>query len=81
MPAPGVGAGSADPALLGSGIGRPADGPLRRGLRAVLYGISPDDPLTLGSVALVIAAVALAACLFPARRALRMDPSAVLRQE
>jgi putative ABC transport system permease protein len=49
-------------------------------LRAVLYGVSPEDPRILGGVALVISAVALAACILPARRALRLDPSAVLRE-
>ncbi|HEY1906334.1 MAG TPA: hypothetical protein VGG91_09840 [Myxococcaceae bacterium] len=52
-----------------------------RAVRGALYGVSPDDPRILGSVALVIAGVALAACLFPARRALRMDPAAVLRHD
>jgi putative ABC transport system permease protein len=49
-------------------------------LRAMLYGVSPEDPRILGGVALVISAVALAACILPARRALRLDPSAVLRE-
>ena len=49
-------------------------------VRAVLYGVSPEDPRILGGVALVISAVALAACLLPARRALRRDPSVVLRE-
>ena len=50
-------------------------------VRAVLYGVSPEDPRILGGVALVISAVAVAACFLPARRALRLEPSAVLREE
>lgn len=52
-----------------------------RYLTSLLFGVSPIDPLTLLSVCLVLAAVALAACYVPARRASRLDPAAVLREE
>lgn len=51
------------------------------GLTANLYvGISPLDPLTFGSAALVVAVAGLAACDAPARRAMRVDPIVSLRE-
>lgn len=52
-----------------------------RWLGSVLYGVGPADPLTYSVIALVIVAVALIASYVPARRAARVDPSAVLRAE
>jgi ABC-type antimicrobial peptide transport system permease subunit len=54
---------------------------LRRFLERLLFGVTPTDPRTLGGVALVLAAVAVAACLVPAMRALRVSPMEVLRGE
>ncbi len=54
---------------------------LTRYLRSIIYDVRPTDPLTLGAVCLLLSAVALAACYFPARRASRMDPMAALRNE
>jgi predicted permease len=50
-------------------------------LRGLLFGVAPHDPLTLGVVAVIIAAVGVAACLFPALRAAKVDPSVALRAE
>jgi predicted permease len=50
-----------------------------RFLSSLLYGISPTDPLTFGGVALLLASVAVAAALFPAVRASRLDPLSALR--
>ncbi|MDQ2823996.1 MAG: FtsX-like permease family protein, partial [Verrucomicrobiota bacterium] len=44
-----------------------------------LYGVNPSDPLIFSSVTLVLAAAAFAACYFPARRALKIDPVIALR--
>jgi putative ABC transport system permease protein len=52
-----------------------------RSLKSLLFGIKPNDPLTFAIALLVLAAVALAACYFPARRAMSMDPVSVLRSE
>ena len=41
----------------------------------------PTDPLTIGAVVALIAAVALVACYLPARVATRVDPMIVLREE
>jgi len=43
--------------------------------------VAPLDPLVLGSVALLFAAVALLACLVPARRATQVDPAIVLGEQ
>ncbi len=46
-----------------------------------LYRVGPTDPLTYAAVPALLLAVALLAALPPTRRALRLDPNAVLRQE
>jgi putative ABC transport system permease protein len=52
-----------------------------RVLRGLLFGVSPADPLTLGSVALGLVAMAAAASYLPARRATKVEPASVLRSE
>jgi ABC-type antimicrobial peptide transport system permease subunit len=50
-------------------------------LSAVLYGVSPSDPLTYGTAILLIASVAALACWQPAVRAIRIDPVRTLRED
>ena len=52
-----------------------------RALGSMLYGVTPDDPLTFASITVVVAAIALAASWVPARRAVRIDPTEALRAE
>jgi len=54
---------------------------LTRLLRAQLFEVQPGDPPTLLAVALLLAAAAMAASYFPARRATRVDPMTALRDE
>jgi predicted permease len=66
---------------IGVGIGFAASFLTNRLLIAQLFNTSQQDAATVISVALIITAVALAACWVPARRALRIEPMAALRQE
>jgi ABC-type lipoprotein release transport system permease subunit len=50
-------------------------------LRGLLFEVTPRDPATFLAVPLALLAVALLACLAPARRAARLDPTLVLKQE
>jgi putative ABC transport system permease protein len=54
---------------------------LTRALSSYLYGVSAADPLTYLATTLILIAVAMLACYFPARRAAGVDPMTALRQE
>ena len=65
----------------GSAIGLVACYWLSRLVSNQLYGVSPNDPATLLSVAVLLAIVALLASYIPARRATKVDPLMALRYE
>jgi putative ABC transport system permease protein len=67
--------------LMGLGIGLAASVGLTRLIKDQLWGVSAFDPATLGSVVCVLVAVGIAACIFPARRATKVDPLVALRYE
>jgi ABC-type antimicrobial peptide transport system permease subunit len=46
-----------------------------------LYGVKPYDPVVLVSVVATLSLVGFVACIMPARRATRLDPAMVLRDE
>jgi putative ABC transport system permease protein len=50
-------------------------------LTGLLFAVSTSDPVTYLLVALLLAGFAIAACLLPARRAMRIDPLVTLRSE
>ena len=68
-----IGAGLVAGLLLSIGVGM--------GLKSLLIGIEPTDPITYAGVIGVLLLVATAACLMPARRAAALDPAITLREE
>lgn len=68
-------------ALVGVAIGIGAALALTRLMANELFGVSSHDPLTFMGVAILLMAVAVAACYIPAQRAMRVDPIIALRHE
>lgn len=68
-------------AAIGIGIGSLLAIATTRLLAGLLYGVSPMDPTAFVGVAAVVAAIALAASWFPARRAARIDPLTAVRAD
>lgn len=52
-----------------------------RALKALLFGVAPSDPATFAATVALLAASAFVAAILPARRAARVDPMVVLRDE
>jgi len=68
-------------AAMGVAIGLAGAIALTRVLRSLLFEVTPTDPVTLGSVACLLLAVAALATFLPARRATKLDPTVALRYE
>jgi putative ABC transport system permease protein len=66
---------------IGVGAGLVGALALTQGMRNMLVGVAPTDPLTFIAMVAFFAAVAAAASYLPARRAAALDPNAALRQE
>lgn len=66
---------------VGLGIGLAGTAGLTRVMRGLLYDVSPLDPRALAAAAAVMTAIGLTAALIPARRASRVDPTTVLRED
>jgi ABC-type antimicrobial peptide transport system permease subunit len=67
--------------LAGVIVGLPCAAALSRIARTLLYGVSPNDFLSVALATLLLTAVALIATYLPARRAVRYDPVRILRME
>lgn len=74
-------AGSMKQVTIGLALGLSGAAVLTRLLSAQLVDVSPNDPLTFGSVTAILAAIAVLGCLVPVRRALRVNPVEALRHE
>ena len=66
---------------MGVAIGLAGSWAATRALKTALYGVSATDPKTFAGVAALLTLIALAACFLPARRASKLDPIVVLREE
>jgi putative ABC transport system permease protein len=67
--------------VLGLAIGVLGALTLTRLISGLLFGVGPHDPVTLGGVAALMAAIGIAACWVPAARAARIAPSEALRSQ
>jgi putative ABC transport system permease protein len=65
--------------LAGAAIGLVGSWWLGRTGSTLLFGVTATDPLTFAAVSLLLTMVATAACYFPARRAMTVDPNVALR--
>jgi predicted permease len=66
--------------VIGAALGLAGAIAASRFVERQLFGVGPMDPTTYGAVVLLLAAVASAACLIPAVRAMRVDPVLALRR-
>jgi putative ABC transport system permease protein len=66
---------------LGIGLGLGGAAVIARLVATLLFGINPFDPVSFGGITSLLLVVAVLACYLPARRALRIDPLAALREE
>jgi putative ABC transport system permease protein len=68
-------------AVYGIVAGLAGAGILTRWMGTMLFGVNPTDAATFAAISISLAAVALAACYLPSRRAMALEPVAALRHE
>jgi putative ABC transport system permease protein len=66
---------------IGIAVGLASSLALTRVMSSLLFSVSATDPMTFTAVVVLLAGVALGACLAPARRAIKIDPMTALRHE
>jgi predicted permease len=66
---------------VGLGLGLAAAAAVAPLMKSLMFGVSPLDPISFGGTAALLALGAFVASIVPARRALRIDPIVVLREE
>ena len=66
--------------MVASALGLIAAVALTRFMASMLFNVAPRDPITFAVVAALLGLVALAATLFPALRAMRVNPVTALRE-
>jgi putative ABC transport system permease protein len=66
---------------IGLALGFAGAASLQKAVSSQIYGVRPLDPLVIGAVTVLLGTIALAACVLPACRAVRVDPVAVLNEQ
>ncbi|HUI42526.1 MAG TPA: ADOP family duplicated permease, partial [Terriglobia bacterium] len=66
---------------LGLGAGFAGAAGLQKAVASQIYGVRPFDPLVIGGVTVLLGVIAMAACALPTRRAARLNPVRVLKEE
>ena len=67
--------------MIGLAIGLGASYYLVRVMRAILYEVEPSDPMAVVGASVLLLLTALVACWRPARRAMKVDPVSLLREQ
>ncbi|MGC2696311.1 MAG: hypothetical protein WA738_11025, partial [Candidatus Angelobacter sp.] len=67
--------------VIGVGIGMPAIFGAGQWIASLLFGVKPADLAALSLAAAILFAAGSLACYFPARRAMRVEPTVALRYE
>jgi ABC-type antimicrobial peptide transport system permease subunit len=67
--------------LIGVALGLPAALAASRGVKSILFGLTPTDPVAIAGAILILAGAALIAAYLPARRASQIHPMTALRHE
>ena len=67
--------------VIGVAVGTPVALACAKFVKSMLFGLTPADPASLAMALLMLASVAVVACMLPARRAAKVDPMVALRHE